>query len=96
MQAGWHPDPSGQFEQRYWDGTAWTEHVFAGGAQAVAPLARNRAEARALATSPTGASAPAQNPLAVEQVSPAVTPAAGVQNALVLENIPLDRREEAR
>ncbi|EED6225551.1 DUF2510 domain-containing protein, partial [Salmonella enterica subsp. enterica serovar Haifa] len=27
VQAGWHPDPSGQFEQRYWDGATWTEHV---------------------------------------------------------------------
>lgn len=25
MPAGWYPDQSGQ--QRYWDGTAWTEHV---------------------------------------------------------------------
>lgn len=89
VQAGWHPDPSGQFEQRYWDGAVWTEHVFAAGAQTVAPLARSRAEARALASSPTATSAPAQNPLAVEQVSAAVAPAAGGQNALVLENIPL-------
>lgn len=25
--AGWYPDPSKQFEQRYWDGAQWTEHV---------------------------------------------------------------------
>ena len=25
--AGWHPDPSGRHEQRYFDGTTWTEHV---------------------------------------------------------------------
>ena len=25
--AGWHPDPSGSGGQRYWDGTAWTEHT---------------------------------------------------------------------
>jgi hypothetical protein len=24
---GWHPDPSGQAAQRYWDGRQWTEHV---------------------------------------------------------------------
>jgi Protein of unknown function (DUF2510) len=24
---GWHPDPSGMHEFRYWDGTRWTEHV---------------------------------------------------------------------
>src|SRR5262249_19562989 len=25
--AGWHPDPRGRHELRYWDGNAWTEHV---------------------------------------------------------------------
>ncbi|MBA3605397.1 MAG: DUF2510 domain-containing protein [Actinomycetota bacterium] len=25
--AGWYPDGSGRFAQRYYDGTAWTEHV---------------------------------------------------------------------
>ncbi|WP_375399251.1 DUF2510 domain-containing protein [uncultured Amnibacterium sp.] len=25
--AGWFPDPSGSGRQRYWDGTAWTEHT---------------------------------------------------------------------
>ena len=27
VPAGWYPDPSGQFETRYWDGTAWTHHT---------------------------------------------------------------------
>lgn len=36
--AGWHPDPTGQFEQRYWDGMAWTEHVAHQGRQGVSPL----------------------------------------------------------
>ncbi len=25
--ANWHPDPVGRHELRYWDGSAWTEHV---------------------------------------------------------------------
>lgn len=25
--AGWHPDPLGRHELRYWDGARWTEHV---------------------------------------------------------------------
>ena len=25
--AGWHPDPHVPGQQRYWDGTAWTDHV---------------------------------------------------------------------
>ena len=23
----WHPDPSGRYRQRWWDGSAWTDHV---------------------------------------------------------------------
>src|SRR5262249_23271183 len=30
--ARWMPDPSGRHELRYWDGTAWTEHVSNSGA----------------------------------------------------------------
>ena len=29
--AGWHRDPMGRHEQRYWDGTSWTDHVADGG-----------------------------------------------------------------
>jgi len=36
--AGWFPDPSGQFQQRYWDGAAWTEHVVGPQGQTTAPL----------------------------------------------------------
>lgn len=25
--AGWYPDPSGEYETRYWDGSSWTAHV---------------------------------------------------------------------
>ena len=35
--AGWYPDPSGRFEMRYWDGTAWTEHVSRAGQQYTDP-----------------------------------------------------------
>jgi len=27
----WYPDPSRRFEQRYYDGTRWTEHVSTAG-----------------------------------------------------------------
>ena len=36
--AGWHPDPTGRFEQRYWDGQGWTAHVVRGGVQASDPV----------------------------------------------------------
>ena len=31
--AGWHPDPFGRFQVRYWDGGRWTEHVASNGHQ---------------------------------------------------------------
>ncbi len=35
---GWHPDPMGRFEHRYWDGSGWTEHVSTAGSQSSDPL----------------------------------------------------------
>jgi TIR domain/Protein of unknown function (DUF2510) len=29
--ASWYPDPTGRYEQRYWDGSRWTDHVSTGG-----------------------------------------------------------------
>jgi uncharacterized protein YxjI len=36
--AGWYPDPTGYFEQRYWDGVQWTEHVSSGGQGSISPM----------------------------------------------------------
>jgi len=35
---GWHPDPSGRFEARYFDGIRWTEHVTRDGTPGIDPL----------------------------------------------------------
>ena len=37
VPAGWYNDPAGRFELRYWDGSAWTEHVSRGGQQFMDP-----------------------------------------------------------
>jgi uncharacterized protein YxjI len=37
--ASWHPDPTGRHELRYWDGTAWTDHVSDRGITATDPVA---------------------------------------------------------
>jgi hypothetical protein len=37
VPAGWYSDPSGRYELRYWDGTAWTEHVSRSGQQYTDP-----------------------------------------------------------
>ena len=36
--AGWHRDPTGRHETRYWDGAAWTEHVADGGVAGTDPV----------------------------------------------------------
>ena len=33
VPANWYKDPSGRYELRYWNGSAWTEHVATGGRQ---------------------------------------------------------------
>ncbi len=33
--AGWHADPMGRHELRYWDGSVWTSHVSSQGTQSV-------------------------------------------------------------
>ena len=35
---GWYADPSGRYDHRYWDGSAWTEHVSRGGVATTAPV----------------------------------------------------------
>ena len=37
VPAGWYADPAGRYELRYWDGSAWTEHVSRGGQQYTDP-----------------------------------------------------------
>src|SRR5688572_7027719 len=36
---GWHPDPTGRHEHRYYDGTGWTDHVADGGNLSTDPVA---------------------------------------------------------
>ncbi|MGB3673482.1 MAG: SHOCT domain-containing protein [Candidatus Nanopelagicales bacterium] len=38
VAAGWHSDPSGSHELRYWDGTTWTTHVSDHGSTSTSPL----------------------------------------------------------
>ena len=44
VPAGWHPDPHGRHQLRYWDGNGWTDHVSDGGVQTVDPLHANLAD----------------------------------------------------
>lgn len=42
--AQWHPDPTRRHQHRYWDGTAWTEHVADDGAVSLDPLSESSAD----------------------------------------------------
>ena len=38
IPAGWHPDPSGRNDQRWWDGQTWTAYAMRAGAQVNDPI----------------------------------------------------------
>lgn len=52
----WYADPTGRYEQRYWDGARWTDHVSTGGTPTVDAVDGSGARA---ATAPTYASSTA-------------------------------------
>jgi hypothetical protein len=56
VDASWQPDPSGAHELRYWNGTAWTEHVSDQGTTGQDPL---NAELPPPAPAPAAPPAPA-------------------------------------
>ncbi|HYF46665.1 MAG TPA: DUF2510 domain-containing protein [Acidimicrobiales bacterium] len=35
---GWHPDPTGRHQHRWWDGTQWTDQVSDGGSTSTDPM----------------------------------------------------------
>ncbi len=80
--AAWHPDPTGRFEQRYWDGARWTDHVWTRGRQSTDPLIPAAATPQlptAEAAAPA-ASAPAPTPAsAARPAASAPQPAAAPQ-----------------
>jgi hypothetical protein len=53
---GWHPDPSGRHQHRFWDGTTWTDQVADNGVTGVDPLPAAPAQ-------PTGAGVPSVPPV---------------------------------
>jgi hypothetical protein len=56
--AGWHPDPSGIAELRWFDGEQWTEHVSTGGRAFTAPIAATDNPAPAATTVAVAAEPP--------------------------------------
>ncbi len=59
--AGWYTDPYRRYDQRYWDGATWTEHVSRAGRQLVDAPHTDTVRASPVAT-PAQAVAPAASP----------------------------------
>ncbi len=79
--AGWYGDPTREGRLRYWDGSAWTEHVSEGGGTAADPITGiPPAPPAGLPAGSEAAQAQAsggQEPVGATQVTPRVEPAAG-------------------
>jgi hypothetical protein len=89
----WHPDPTGRFEQRYWDGESWTEHVANGGSRSTDPVQTRTGEDRrstsAADTKAGGSAGTAEVRTAGAQVGAAFTTGAFVALIIATIFIPL-------
>lgn len=64
-EPGWHPDPLGRSDRRYYDGDRWTEHIVdASGAQSVDPLGIDPSPEPSGATDAGASEAPGAAPTA--------------------------------
>ena len=94
--AGWYNDPYGRFQQRYWNGSGWTEHVSTNGVQQVDPMGASTvipfATPASAYTTPTDPSA--QRLAAVGEGGAAVAPAGKVNG--FLDGLGPDAKERPR
>jgi len=89
--AGWRNDPYGRFQQRYWDGAKWTEHVATGGVQQVDPMGASTVIPFA---TPASAHLPPTTPPPLPADAPPAPPApAGASDTqALLDSVPLEQR----
>lgn len=72
LPAGWHPDPEGRFEYRYYNGTAWTGDVAVGGRRYVDLPATQPHDARSASPPPAAPGSHGPNALDAPQAGPPV------------------------
>jgi hypothetical protein len=71
--AGWHPDPAGVHELRYFDGSAWTDHISTAGVTGLHTLPAQAAQAAPAPAPAAQAAAPVVRSLEAEAVPVAAT-----------------------
>ncbi|MGC5078264.1 DUF4041 domain-containing protein [Agrococcus sp. DT81.2] len=72
--AAWYPDPTTRYEQRYWDGQAWTHHVSAAGTPGVDPLPEPWRPQASVSAPDAGASLPSsEQPTTAHRIAPGGT-----------------------
>jgi hypothetical protein len=81
VQPGWYDDPTGPGGQRWWDGTAWTEHARPGAWPGGAPAAPALRNGHATAGLVLGIVSMVGNPLAVVSVIGLVLSFVGLSRA---------------
>lgn len=65
---GWHPDPRGRHEHRYWDGSQWTDHVSDKGVQSQDKFEAEEAKAVEAPIGPSMVNLPAIDPSLLQQI----------------------------
>jgi len=72
LEAGWHADPYGRFERRWWTGQAWSERVASGRVQSLDPPGVVAAPEAALHDRPADPIQDAHLPIAPPAAAPTV------------------------
>lgn len=86
----WHPDPSGRYELRWYDGTQWTANVSVNGQQLVDP------EGNGATVVPTGAQTPEKVQRQVQQQAGITPGSAGVGGGTVFDEPVLVVNQKAK
>lgn len=99
--AGWHRDPSGRHELRFWNGDGWTEHVIDDGIPGLdAPTRSGRAPAASAPTPPPAPPAAEAGPTDIVDLEAAEAVESGLDATAEADHEPAmsmtSRRTEAR
>lgn len=92
---GWHPDPRGRHEHRYWDGSQWTDHVADAGVTSTDDFkAAEEAKAVEAPIGPSMVNLPAIDPSLLQQIKTQQAEPAPAAAAEPAAAVPAGHREQ--